>query len=292
MRPPGFKVGFYPAGGYHPRWSPRVLWSPQAFPFDLGSLSGIEDLMLQGSKVTGDKTAYRITGTATNRLVGNIGSYMQASTRGQIIEVEIWINQEDLLPLRIETRFEEMDGGFRAIFSDFGAKYDITVTEEILGKDSPVLPLLRAGELSPEERGQLVRAFPVEGQACLEEELGTDAYQKVLSGNSGADRVFWMALDFCEQPIFSSKDDYFPLGVARSLYVLDVSSLSIVPRGNRKFQMECLRDTIGLEELFEIGWGEREPTPEEVAAAAMCRWYRVRQGNRSGGEWDVVGCRG
>ena len=196
---------------------------------------------------------------------------MQTSARGEIVEVEIWISQEDLLPMRIEARFEEIEGSFRAIYSDFGAKYDITVTEKTLGEGSPILLFLWVGELSPEERGQLVRAFPAEGKECLEAEIGTDLYRKVLSGNSVADRVFLIALKFCERPIFSSRDDVIPNGITNNLYSLDLSALSILPGEKAEHVMECLRESIGLESLFEIGWEKRGPTPEEMAAAQMCK---------------------
>ena len=271
IRPPGFQVWFSPLRGRSRIWNPGILLRPYAFPFELSYLRAVNNLTLRGTKVVGDVNVYRITGTATTNLVGYMKSYVQSSNWDEELEVEIWISQADLLPMRIEARFEEMSGSFRATFSDFGAEYDIPVPEKVLRAES--LALLWAGELSPEERGQLVGAFSIEGKECLEGEIGTDLYQKVLSGESGADRVFRLALWFCETPIFSTRgDDYIDSGISQYLYVLDVSSLSIVPRGNRKFVMECLRDTIGLEELFEIGWGDREPTPEEVEAAAVCQW--------------------
>ena len=50
-----------------------------------------------------------------------------------------------------------------------------------------------------------------------------------------------------------------------------MSVLSIPPEEMVEEVVECLREGIGLESLFEIGWDERAPTPEELAAAEGCK---------------------
>ena len=50
-------------------------------------------------------------------------------------EVEMWISRDDLLPLRIEARYEEINSfprTFSAVYSDFGVEVDVSVPEETL----------------------------------------------------------------------------------------------------------------------------------------------------------------
>ena len=221
--------------------------------------------------------AYRLTGKATKKLDDDMGFYMAPWSGLGMSEVEMWISRDDLLPLRIEARYEEINSfprTFSAVYSDFGAEVDVSVPKDVL--DIGYLDRLEQRTLSPEELGRLVRAFPVEGQKCMEAEIGTDLYREVLSGDSDADIVLGIAFTHCRNEILSRTSDLFFYGIAEALYELDLTVLSIQPEQMVEEVVECLREGIGLESLFEIGSlpggeGERAPTPDELEAAERCK---------------------
>ena len=162
--------------------------------------------------------AYRLTGKATKKLDDDMGFYMAPWSGQGMSEVEMWISRDDLLPLRIEARYEEINSfprTFSAVYSDFGAEVDVSVPKDVL--DIGYLDRLEQRTLSPEELGRLVRAFPVEGQKCVEAEIGSDLFREVISGDSDADIVFKIAVDFCAWSIFSSSSDLIPARITEAL---------------------------------------------------------------------------
>ena len=266
-RPPGFQVWFDSA---ERSWFLREI---QGFPYDLAVLrDGVRALALRGSEVIEGVNAYRLTGTATKKLDDDMGFYMAPWSGLGMSEVEMWISREDLLPLRIEARYEEINSfprTFSAFYSDFGAEVDVSVPKDVL--DIGYLDRLEQRTLSPEEMIQMLSVFPDEGQECVEAEIGTDLYREVISGDSDADNVLRIAFSFCKRPILSSQTDVFFSGITETLYTLDLSVLSISPEEMVEDVVECLKESIGLESLFEIGGEERGPTPEELAAAEKCK---------------------
>ena len=240
------------------------------FPYDLVLLAeGVDDLGMQSSKAIEVGPVYRVTGTATRRLDEAMGFNVGARSRGEVTEVEIWISRDDLLPLRVEARFDKNGEYFNAEYSGFGSAVDISAPESVLDLD--YLQRLLDGTLNPEEKGLVVRAFPAEGQKCVENEIGAAPYQELVAGTSDLDSVLLWVFDHCEEPIFSYSDIFARSGLAEALYSLDLTILTI-PRGDMTGDLaECVRGSVGLEALFEVGWGERPPTAEEVAAGEMCK---------------------
>ena len=270
-RPPGFQVWFDYSGT---TWARRA---PQDFPYDLELLAeGTGDLEVQSADSI-DGPVYRVTGTATRRLDEALGFDVGARSRDEATEIEIWISRDDLLPLRIEARFDKNGEYFNADYSGFGSAVDISAPELVL--DLYYLQGLLDGTLDPEEKGLVVRAFPAEGQKCVENEIGAAPYQELVSGTSELDSVLLWVLDHCEEPIFSYSDLFARSGIAEALYSLDLTVLTI-PRGDMTGDLaECVRESVGLEALFEVGWGERPPTAEEVAAGEMCKMLAGEGGN-------------
>ena len=263
-RPPGFQVWFDPAGRYYVQ--PEI----QGFPYELAALhEEVRNLALRGSEVIEGVTAYRLTGTGTRKLEMGMGIRPGYGRP----KMELWISQADLLPLRIEARYEEINKSFSAVYSAFGAEVDVSVPEEVW--DIDYLARLWQGPLSGDVMSRLLRVFPVEGQRCVEADIGTDLYREVLSGDSDADIVLGMAFTHCRNEILSRTSDLFLYGIAETLYELDLTVLSIQPEQMVEEVVECLKESIGRESLFEIGslYGveeERAPTPEELAAAQKC----------------------
>ena len=213
-RPPGFQVWFDSA---ERSWFQREI---QGFPYDLAVLrDGVRALALRGSEVIEGVNAYRLKGTATKKLDDDMGFYMAPWSGQGMSEVEMWISRDDLLPLRIEARYEEINSfprTFSAVYSDFGVEVDVSVPKDVL--DIGYLDRLEQRTLSPEELGRLVRAFPVEGQKCVEAEIGSDLFREVISGDSDADIVFKIAVDFCARSIFSSSSDLIPARITEAIF--------------------------------------------------------------------------
>ena len=270
-RPPGFQVWFDYSGT---TWARRTS---QDFPYDLGLLAEeTGDLEVQSADSI-DGPVYRVTGTGTRRLDEALGFDVGARSRDEATEIEIWISRDDLLPLRIEARFDKNGEYFNADYSGFGSAVDISAPESVL--DLYYLQGLLDGTLGSEEKGLVVRAFPAEGQKCVENEIGAAPYQELVSGTSDLDSVLLWVLDHCEEPIFSYSDLFARSGIAEALYSLDLTVLTI-PRGDMTGDLaECVRESVGLEALFEVGWGERPPTVEEVTAGEMCRMLAGEGGN-------------
>ena len=121
-RPPGFQVWFDPAGRYYVQ--PEI----QGFPYELAALhEEVRNLALRGSEVIEGVTAYRLTGTGTRKLEMGMGIRPGYGRP----KMELWISQADLLPLRIEARYEEINKSFSAVYSAFGAEVDVSVPEEV-----------------------------------------------------------------------------------------------------------------------------------------------------------------
>ena len=246
-------------------------WDLRRFPYDLTGLGEeVVGLEVLGEEMLDGIASFHLKGTGMQKLKEEMGFRPVAG----FPEVELWISRVDLLPLRIETQFEEINGGFSAVYSDFGAEVDLPVPKEVLDQD--YLRRLPYGPLSQGEMVRLLRAVPVEGQKCMEAEIGTDLYREVLSGDSDADIVLGIAFTHCRNEILSRTSDLFFNGIAETLYELDLTVLSIQPEQMVKEVVECLREGIGLESLFEIGSlpedeGERAPTPDELEAAERCK---------------------
>ncbi len=262
-RPPGFQVWLdYSAT----TWSRRTVGD---FPYDLAFLAEeVGDLALRGSEEVEGAPAYRVMGVASRRLEVALGFDVGARLVNDASVVEMWVSREDLLPLRIEARFDGAGESFSAVYSDFGSGIDVSAPEEVLDLD--YLQGLLDGTLDAEEKGLMVSVFPPEGQVCVEEEIGVGPYRELVSGVSDLDDVLLWVLDHCEWEVFSFSDNFARSGLAEVLYSLDLTVLTI-PRGDMVGELaECVRGVVGLEALFEVGWGERPPTPEEVEAAEMC----------------------
>ena len=151
----------------------------QGFPYDLAVLrDAVESFELVGEGVIDGVEAYRLTGVGSEELRQAVGFQPGVGAT----ELELWIGRDDLLPLRIETSVEDPEGTLVFVYSEYGAEFDISPPDESL--DARYLEGLMLGALNPEQLGQLVRAFPVPGQQCIEEEIGADAYREVIGGDS------------------------------------------------------------------------------------------------------------
>ena len=151
----------------------------QGFPYDLAVLrDAVESFELVGEGVIDGVEAYRLTGVGSEELRQAVGFQPGVGAP----ELELWISRADLLPLRIETSVEDPEGTLVFVYSEYGAEFDISAPDEPL--DARYLEGLMLGALNPEQLGQLVRAFPVPGQQCIEEEIGADAYREVIGGDS------------------------------------------------------------------------------------------------------------
>ena len=149
------------------------------FPYDLAVLrDAVESFELVGEGAIDGVEAYRLTGVGSEELRQAVGFQPGVGAP----ELELWIGRDDLLPLRIETSVEDPEGTLVFVYSEYGAELDISPPDESL--DARYLEGLMLGALNPEQLGQLVRAFPVPGQQCIEEEIGADAYREVIGGDS------------------------------------------------------------------------------------------------------------
>ena len=261
-RPPNFKVWFdYSAT----TWSRRTI---RDFPYDLSLLADeVGELTINGTEVIDGVNAYRVTGAAEGGLEEALGFDVVVRSRDDITAIEMWISLDDLLPLRIEARFDRTGESFSAVYSDFGAAVDLSAPEVL---DLDYLQRLLDGTLDPKGKGLMVRAFPPEGQECVEGEIGADPYEELVSGNTDLDGVLLWVLDYCEWEVFSFSDNFARSGLGEALYSLDLTALNI-RRGDMTGDLaQCVRRAVGLEPLFEVGWGERAPTPEEIAGADAC----------------------
>ena len=158
-RPPGFQVWFDSAE------RPWFLREIQGFPYDLAVLRDeVRALAMRGSEVIEGVNAYRLTGKATKKLDDDMGFYMGPWSGQGMSEVEMWISRDDLLPLRIEARYEEINSfprTFSAVYSDFGVEVDVSVARRMsLDIELSLIASVSKRTLSPEELGRLVRAYP------------------------------------------------------------------------------------------------------------------------------------
>ena len=168
----------------------------QGFPYDLAVLrDAVESFELVGEGVIDGVEAYRLTGVGSEELRQAVGFQPGVGAT----ELELWIGRDDLLPLRIETSVEEPEGTLVFVYSEYGAELDISAPDDSL--DARYLEGLMLGALNPEQLGQLVRAFPVPGQQCIEEEIGADAYREVIGGDSIEGFLVLGAFLTCEELI-------------------------------------------------------------------------------------------
>ena len=169
----------------------------QGFPYGLADLrDAVESFELVGEGVIDGVAAYRLTGVGSAELRQAVGFQPGVGAP----ELELWIGRDDLLPLRIETSVEDPEGTLVFVYSEYGAELDISAPDEPL--DIRYLEGLMLGALNPEQLGQLVRAFPVPGQQCIEEEIGADAYREVIGGDSIEGFLVLGAFLTCEEMIF------------------------------------------------------------------------------------------
>ena len=168
----------------------------QGFPYDLAELrDAVESFELVGEGVIDGVAAYRLTGVGSEELRQAVGFQPGVGAP----ELELWIGREDLLPLRIEASVEDPGGTLVFVYSEYGTVLDISAPDEPL--DIRYLEGLMLGALNPEQLGELVRAFPVPGQQCIEEEIGADAYREVIGGDSIEGFLVLGAFLTCEEMI-------------------------------------------------------------------------------------------
>ena len=156
---------------------PSLQREIQGFPYELGLLkAGIKDLTLESSESGEDAAPYRLKGTATQGLAAAIGFYSAHTWAKGIAEVEILISGDDLLPTRFEGGIDGFNASFSVEYSNFGANLEVSLPEEAW--DFDYLQRLRESTLSVEEMGRMLRVFPVEGQKCVEVDIGSGLYLK------------------------------------------------------------------------------------------------------------------
>ena len=189
---PGFQAWFDFGGETLDRNS-----SFKDFPYDLGGiLEAAESFELLGEGIIDGENAFRLIARGSRDLRQAVGF---APGVGEA-ELEIWIRRSDLLPLRIEARVEDPETMYTSVYSDFGTSVNVAVPENVIHVG--LIDGLLKGALSPEQLGQVVRALPVEGQQCIEAEIGTDVYRVVIGGDSEEDFLVLTAFHKCESQIF------------------------------------------------------------------------------------------
>ena len=274
-RPPGFQVWFDAAS------APYLQRDIRGFPYELGFfLAGITDLDLRGSGVTEDDGHHLLTGIATQGLAAAIGFYSADAWWRGAAEVEMLISRDDLLPLRFSGGIDGFQASFSARYSNFGADMGVSAPEEVWHFD--YLQRSWEGVLSAEEMAQMLRVFPVEGQKCVEVDIGTGLYLKVISGEDFDEDIMKAALWFCEGAIFSVSGDLITPRTDQIDDIVekwDLNMLSISAEELAEQGLQCIRMSIGRSSLFEIGNGHRPPTLEEVEAVEACKL-------KGGGEED------
>ena len=168
----------------------------QGFPYDLADLrDAVDSFELVGEGVIDGVDAYRLTGVGSEELRQAVGFQPGIGATA----LELWIGQDNLLPLRIEASVEDPGGTLVFVYSEYGTVLDISAPDESL--DVRYLEGLMLGALNPEQLGELVRAFPVPGQQCIEEEIGADAYREVIGGDSIEGFLVLGAFLTCEEMI-------------------------------------------------------------------------------------------
>ena len=260
---------------------PSLQREIQGFPYELGLLkAGIKDLTLESSESGEDAAPYRLKGTATQGLAAAIGFYSAHTWAKGIAEVEILISGDDLLPTRFEGGIDGFNASFSVEYSNFGANLEVSLPEEAW--DFDYLQRLRESTLSVEEMGRMLRVFPVEGQKCVEVDIGSGLYLKVISGENFDEEIIRTAFWFCEGAILSVSGDLITPRTDQIGEIVDewdLSVLSISPDELVEQGVQCLRLSIGLSDLFDIGNGRRAPTLGEVALAEKCKASAEEEGS-------------
>ena len=262
FRPFGFHAWFESVGGSGNTWV-------RTFPFDLNGLrDGVEEIVWQGTDDVDGRVAHRFTGAQTQRLEAMLGFNNEVTGwKDGALKVELWVSRDDQLPLRMEFRSNE-HVLFSAVWSAFDAAVEIHPPTETLDVD--YFDRLWHGGLREGDVALLVPLFPDEGKECVKNQIGADLYEEALSGGD-ANLTVGMAINLCVYEVFSATRSLMYFGINDTLYALDLGVLSISPEEMVEGVVECLRERIGLESLFEIGSEERAPAPEEIEAAARCK---------------------
>ena len=168
-----------------------------SFPYDLGGLlEVVQDLELLGEEVLGGEATHHLKGIVLVDFREEAGLPPGADAP----ELDLWISRDDLLPRHLEISVEDPPTDLLVTYSDYGAGTDIRVPDDAI--DADYLDRLMNGDLSPEEIGQLVRIFPVPGQQCIEEAIGTGLYRMVIGGDIGNNLLVWNAFRACAPTIF------------------------------------------------------------------------------------------
>ena len=210
-----------------------VVWpgaDPQSIPFNLAGLRGtVDGWEVSSEEVIDGIDAFRITGRGSVEFMFAVGVVREDGP-----EVELWISRTNLLPLRIEVRFEDPETMLRYIYSDYGAPVNISRPENVL--DIGLLNGFMAGSLSPKDLGDIARILPVPVQQCIEEEIGAAVYREVIGGESEANLLVLEAYRLCDDA---------GMDVRQDMYYLDLSTLSITPDQMYRKVLECVLDSIG-----------------------------------------------
>ena len=259
----------------------------QEFPFDLGKLrDAVTELTWQGVAVLDGVVAHRLTGVHTKRLEELLGFSEHLGTwwKDGDLRVEIWISRDDLLPLRLEW-WSDDHLLFSAAHSEFNAAAEVHPPEKVLDLNyfDRLWYGFAVGGLREEDVALVLPLFPEKGKECIEAQIGSDLYQKALSGGD-ANIVVTMAVARCIPEVLTATNSFVYPSILSTLDTLDLSPLSISTEDITTGLVDCLTKSIGLESLFEVGGGahgepERTPSFAEKEAAEVCR---------SGGEPIVI----
>ena len=104
----------------------------------------------------------------------------------------------------------------------------------------------------------------------------------MISGENFDEEIIRTAFWFCEGAILSVSGDLITPRTDQIGEIVDewdLSVLSISPDELVEQGVQCLRLSIGLSDLFDIGNGRRAPTLGEVALAEKCKASAEEEGS-------------
>ena len=148
--------------------------------------------------------------------------------RGGEMDVEIWTSGSSIyFPLRIKASTKNFTPkeSLTLIYSDIGEVVHLSVPEEVLNIN--YFDRLMVGDLDTAEVGQLVRALPVQGQNCVEEEVGIDLYRELVAGVGQADLSVQDAFLACNKAIFPVSLDHLKGAIPEYLPFRHLSAFSV-----------------------------------------------------------------
>ncbi|MEE9248298.1 MAG: hypothetical protein V3U79_06355 [Dehalococcoidia bacterium] len=183
--------------------------------------------------------------------------------------MDAWIGVSDSLPLRVRLESQPSGEIVDISFSSFNAP--MTIVAPVGAVSFSVVDDLFGGSLAPETVGSFLSIIPLEGQECLQGQMGQKDYDSLVSGTRPMGLEDVLAFESCLGKIFGDLPDDLDgdEDVVRDL-LPELRDLVAILQQLPPEVEGCLRSAWGDTAFDEIRSGFRIPGFSELTAITSC----------------------